>query len=71
MKLNLVKCKEMISSFSKVSDEAIPNVVIEKMIVERVTSSKVLGKYLINNLNINHIEFIYKKASQRVYHLIP
>ena len=42
MKLNPVKCKEIIINISKFPDEAFSHVVIENMIVERVTISKEL-----------------------------
>ena len=72
MMLNSKKTKEMLICFSmKMSVNDIPNVVICNNVIERVNSIKVLGVYVNNKLNwSDHIDYIYKKASQRVFNII-
>jgi hypothetical protein len=67
MKINASKTKEMMICFSK-SPPLIPHITIDSKEIERVTSFKLLGIEINDNLNWNdHIEKVYKKACQRLY----
>lgn len=67
MKLNPTKCKEMLVCFQKVLPN-IPNVTIEDDQLERVSTYKLLGVHITNNLTWNeHINTVTKKAAKRIY----
>ena len=71
MELNPSKCKEMIISFSNECCDKLPPIKLDEMEIERIDSIKVLGVHLNNKMNWkDHINFIYKKASQRTYNII-
>ena len=67
MKLNAKKCKEMRICFLKDPIE-LPHLKIDDQQLELVTSHKVLGLVIQNNLKWNnHIESIVTKASKRLH----
>ena len=67
MKLNAKKCKEMRICFLKDPIE-LPHLKIDDQQLELVTSHKVLGLVIQNNLKWNnHIESIFTKASKRLH----
>ena len=66
MQLNLKKCKEMLIDFRR-QKATIPHIKVEDTIIERVTSFKLLGLWVDDNLkwntNTNHI---VRKAVKRL-----
>ncbi len=67
MKLNGIKCKEMIISFLR-NEIAIPRLRIDELTLELVESFKALGLTINNKLKWqNNTEAIVKKASKRLY----
>ena len=66
MKLNGLKCKEMVISFLRQSDNYTPLHINDQQL-ELVTSFKILG-LTINNLKWNdNVAIVVKKASKRLY----
>ncbi|KXJ18376.1 RNA-directed DNA polymerase from mobile element jockey [Exaiptasia diaphana] len=64
MKLNPLKCKEMLINFMNNPNFAIRPINIGDIVIDCVTSCKILGVYLDYNLKWNsHIDYIEKKAS--------
>lgn len=69
--LNPTKCKEIVINFNRRSNDVVQKKVINGDVIERINSIKVLGVYLNNELSWkDHIDYIYKKASKRVYYII-
>ena len=69
VQLNADKCKELRISFAK-EQRAFDPVIIEEKEVELVTSTKLLGLTIANDLTWNdHVTVITKKASKRLYFL--
>ena len=67
--LNETKCKELQISFSRSAD-SFEAVTINNKLIEVVTSVKLLGLTISNNLEWNaHIENVIKKRSSRLYQL--
>ena len=67
MKLNGIKCREMIISFLR-NEIAIPRLRIDELTLELVDSFKALGLTINNKLKWqNNTEAIVKKASKRLY----
>ena len=67
--LNETKCKELLISFSGFAD-SFEAVTINNKPIEVVTSVKLLGLTISNNLKRNaHIENVIKKGSSRLYQL--
>jgi hypothetical protein len=69
MRLNPKKCKDMVITFLKY--KLIENdIFIGGDVVERVSSFKLLGVWLANNLSWDiHVDKILKKANSRIYAL--
>jgi hypothetical protein len=69
MRLNPKKCKYMVTTFLKY--KLIENdIFIGGDVVERVSSFKLLGMWLTNNLSWDiHVDKILKKANSRIYAL--
>ena len=69
VQLNANKCKELRVSFAK-EQRVFDPVIIEGKEVELVTSTKLLGLTIANDLTWNdHVTEITKKASKRLYFL--
>ena len=67
MKLNGLKCKEMVVSFLRQSDNNTPSYINDQQL-ELVTSFKSLGVTINNQLKWNdNVAIIVKKASKRLY----
>ncbi|XP_028418283.1 uncharacterized protein LOC114543542 [Dendronephthya gigantea] len=67
MELNPKKCKEMIIDFRK-DRTAIPATEVDECILERVSSYKLLGLWLDDDLKWRtNTEYIVKKAAKRLY----
>ena len=70
MRLNPIKCKEML-----INSMLYPNFTLIPLLVgnndtERVSTYKILGVFLDNDLRRNsHVDYIYKKAFERFYSL--
>ena len=70
MKLNPKKCKEMLINFMQNDNFTIRPIVLGNNTVECVTTYKLLGIIISNDLKWNeHIHYISKKASKRLYSL--
>ena len=69
MKLNVIKCKEMVFDLSK-AIQNFPLLQIDNIEVERVNSAEILGVTIQNNMNCwEHVTKIVKKAGKRLYML--
>ena len=69
VQLNAYKCKELRNSFAK-EQRVFDPIIIEGKEVELVTSTKLLGLTIANDLTWNdHVTEITKKASKRLYFL--
>ena len=67
MKLNPTKCKEMLVCFQKVLP-GIPQINIGDDKLERVSSYKLLGVHVSNNLIWNeHVDAVTNKTTKRIY----
>ena len=67
MKLNPIKCKEMLISFKR-KTPVINNITTNNTPIEMVTSYKLLGLIVSSNLKWNdHIESLTRKASNRIH----
>ena len=67
MKLNISICKEMIIDFAK-DKQHFPPLIINGVAVERVTSTRVLGLIIQDNINWNeHVNNVVKKAEKRLH----
>ena len=70
MKLNPLKCKEMVINFMHNVNFILRPLVIGSNVVERVNNYKLLGVQLSEDLKWNkHVEYIYKKACKKLYSL--
>ena len=70
MKLNPKKCKEMLINFMQNNNFALRPIVLDNNTVERVTTYKLLGIIISNDLKRNeHIHYLSKKASKHLYSL--
>ena len=70
MKLNPKKCKEMLINFMQNDNFTTRPIVLGNNTVECVTTYKLLGIIISNDLKWNeHINYISKKASKRLYSL--
>ena len=70
MKLNPKKCKEMLINFMQNDNFTTRPIVLGNNTVERVTTYKLLGIIISNDLKWSeHIDYISKKASKRLYSL--
>ena len=68
MELNPKKCKEMIITFLKYNHTCFSPIYISGVPVELVSSFKLLGVHLSNDLTWNsHADYIMKKANSRLY----
>ena len=70
MKLNPKKCKEMLINFMQNDNFTLRPIVLDSNTVERVTTYKLFGIIISNDLKWReHINYISKKASKRLYSL--
>ena len=70
MELNPKKCKEMVISFLKYSLPSDNAIYVSGLPVERVTSFKLLGLMISDDLSWNcHVDYVIKKANSRLYAL--
>ena len=70
MKLNPKKCKEMLINFMQNDNFTIRPIVLGNNIVECVTTYRLLGIIISNDLKwSDHIDYISKKALKRLYSL--
>ena len=64
------KCKELLINFNSKNPTSFDPVVVNGMPIDLVTSAKILGLNISNDLKWNcHIDFIIKKAKRRLYGL--
>ena len=69
-KLNPTKCKEMLINFLHNSNFMLRSIIIGSNLIECVTSYKILGVIMSNDLSWNnHVEYITKKATKKLYSL--
>ena len=70
MKLNPKKCKEMLINFMQNDNFTTRPIVLGNNTVECVTTYKLLGIIISNDLKWHeHIDYLSKKASKRLYSL--
>ena len=70
MKLNPIKCREMIVNFMTNHNFIINPVSIGGNTIERVLVYKLLGVYISNGLKwTHHVDYVIKKANNRLYSL--
>ena len=70
MQLNPKKCKEMIISFLKHNHTCLSPIFISSFLVEVVSTFKLLGVMLSNDLTWRaHVDYVLKKAISRLYDL--
>jgi hypothetical protein len=68
MNINFIKTKEML--LGSINKYPPPNISVNSNVIERVSMFKLLGVHVESNLKWNsHINFIYSKASSRLYFL--
>lgn len=67
MRLNPTKCKEMNICFKREKPQ-LPNIVLDDKEIEKVSSHKILGLFISDDLTWNsNIEAVISKASKRIY----
>ena len=68
MKLNLVKCKDILINFMHNHNFILNSIVLGNNTIETVNTYKLLGVHISSNLKWNcHVEYITKKANKRLY----
>ena len=68
MKLNLVKCKDMLINFMHNHNFILNFIVLGKNTIETVNTYKLLGVQISSDLKRNcHVEYITKKSNKRLY----
>ena len=68
MKLNLVKCKDMLVNFVHNHNFILNSIVLGNNTIETVNTYKLLGVHISSDLKWNcHVEYITKKANKRLY----
>ena len=66
--LNKTKCKKLLVNFNVENPTSFDPVVVNGLAIDLVTSAKMLGLNISNDLKWNrHIDFIIKKAKKRLY----
>ena len=70
MIINLSKTKELVICFRK-DEPNVPQISLNSTLIDQVSSVKLLGVYISSSLKwATHVDYIYKKASSRVYFII-
>ena len=70
MELDPKKCKEMLINFTQNDNFTTRPIVLDNNTVECVTTYKLLGIIISNDLKWNeHVDYISKKTSKRLYSL--
>ena len=68
MRLNEKKCKDMVINFLKYQPTVITPIQLNGIVIERVSSYKLLGVIITNDLSWNeHCDSIHKKATKRLF----
>ena len=68
MRLNEIKCKDIVISFLKYQPTVITRIQLNGIVIERVSSHKLLGVIITNDLSWNeHCDSIHKKATKRLF----
>ena len=68
MWLNEKKCKDMVINFWKYQPTVITPIQLNGIVIERVSSYKLLGVIITNDLSWNeHCDSIHKKATKRLF----
>ena len=68
MSLNPQKCKEMSINFMYNHNFVLSPIILGDNVVDLITTYKLLGVYISNDLKWNyHIDYIFKKASSAYY----
>ena len=68
MRLNLVKCKDMLINFMHNHNFILNSIVLGNNTIETVNTYKLLGVHISSDLKWNcHVEYITKKANKRIY----
>ena len=70
MRLNEKKCKDMVVNFWKYQPTVITPIQLNGIVIDRVSSYKLLGAIISNDLSWHeHCDSIHKKATKRL--LVP
>ena len=68
MRLNEKKCKDMVINFLKYQPTVITPIQLNSIVIDRVSSYKLLGVIITNDLSWNeHCDSIHKKATKRLF----
>ena len=68
MRLNKKKCKDMVNNFLKYQPTVITPIQLNGIVIDRVSSYKLLGVIISNDLSWNeHCDSIHKKATKRLF----
>ena len=68
MRFNEKKCKDMVINFLKYQPTVITPIQLNGIVIERVSSYKLLGVIVTNDLSWNeHCDSIHKKATKRLF----
>ena len=68
MRLNEKKCKDMVINFLKYQPTVITPIQLNGIVIDRVSSYKLLGVIISNDLSWNeHCDSIHKKATKRLF----
>ena len=68
MRLNERKCKDMVINFLKYQPTVITPIQLNGIVIDRVSSYKLLGVIISNDLSCNeHCDSIHKKATKRLF----
>ena len=68
MRLNKKKCKDMVNNFLKYQPTVITPIQLNGIVIDRVSSYKLLGVIISNDLSWNEpCDSIHKKATKRLF----
>ena len=68
MRLNEKKCEDMVINFLKYQPTVITPIQLNGIVIDRVSSYKLLGVIISNDLSWNeHCDSIHKKATKRLF----
>ena len=70
MRLNPLKCKEMLINFMRFPNFTLTPLVVGNNVIDCVSTHKILGVFIDSDLRWNsHVDYIFKKACKKLYSL--
>ena len=70
MRLNPLKCKEMLINFMRFPNFTLTPLVVGNNVIDSVSTYKILGVFIDSDLRWNsHVDYIVKKACKKLYSL--